>query len=441
MKRFYLFIAASLLSSNLFADSVKKQIQLTHTSKLKNRIPVVVRNVDSSDILVIDVSFKTGIRDLAAGKKALNNIGFKALPFGSKNFPKQKLDQLLEKESIAVECEGGIEISHCMITALSEQLDLAVHLISDIIIHPEFDPSSMENLRARLVSEQMAVLQNPDRHVNEIVNQIYYPKNHPYRLDFSDAAEELKKIPISEIKSFHSGVLDAGLMQIVAISNLKPNLIANALGKYFSGIKVKNRKSVAVADPKYSASENFKLVNRDIPTAYLRAKFPVPGQRHKDAVATRLTFDILSEDLMEEIRTKRSLSYSVFATPIQHTVGIGVIAASTPKPKETLEAIEFVLRKIMTQNLTKEQLNEYKTGLITTYYQTLESHQTLANALGSSLIYFGNALELYKLPAKVEAVTSADVKRIANQYLKEMRLGVLFNEKKFERKWADTILK
>lgn len=448
MKRNPLVAIALLLSANIASaelvskESIQRQVNLTHKSSLPNKIPVVVRNVDSSDILVVDVSFKSGIRDFPDGKKALNQFVFKGMPFGGKEFPKEKLYALTEKESIGLECEGGIEISHCSVAALSEQLDVALRLLADVILHPEFDKSAMENLRARLVSEQLSTMQNPDKAVNEIVNQVYYPKGHPYRMDSADAAVELKKMNLTELKKTHDELLDASLMQIVAVTNLPTAKILPLLAKHFGAIanhgKIKKRSPVH--DPKYVAAHDFVLNNRDVPTAYMRAKFPVPGQTHKDATATRLTFEILSDELTEEIRTRRSLSYAVFAAPIQHTIGIGLLSASTPKPKETLEAMVQVLHKVMTKPYTKEQLEEYKTGFITNYYLTLENHVSLATALGTSLAYFNDANELYSLPQKLDKLNAADVQRIAKQYIKQMRLGVLFLDKSFDKKWANSLL-
>lgn len=437
------FLSISALGAPIVSkESLKRQRSLTKFLWLKSGTPLTVRQVESSDILVMSLFIQNGTRNLPYEKRAVNDFALNALPFGGKKFPKNKMDEVIANESISVDCDGGIEISGCHVVGLTEQLSLVTEILADIVLTPEFNKISVENLRSRLVSKQLATAQNPDQMVNEIVNQVYYPRNHPYRLDFTDAAEQLKSITLEELKDYHSRLIAESPMNIVVVTNLSPEKITKQLEKHLILPKRKSKISpiVSVQDPSYDKNFVFKIVDRDIPTAYMRAKFPVPGQGHPDAIATRLTFDIISEDLMEEIRTKRSLSYSVFASPIQHSIGIGVLSASTPKLKETIEAMALVLDRTVRKKFSIQELEEYKTGMLTTYLQSLETHQSLASALGGHVCYHGSPFNLYEFPQKLDSVKPEDINRIARSYLKNMRVGVLFKEKEFQKDWLEPLL-
>ena len=102
----------------------------------------------------------------------------------------------------------------------------------------------------------------------------------------------------------------------------------------------------AVVPPVFEEAKSYAFHDRTLPTAFIRVKFNSPSVTDKDATATRFMYEILSEELGELIRTKRSLSYAVGAYVIQYTAGIGVISASTSKPKETLEAMHEVIAQL-----------------------------------------------------------------------------------------------
>jgi predicted Zn-dependent peptidase len=178
-----------------------------------------------------------------------------------------------------------------------------------------------------------------------------------------------------------------------------------------------------------------------LPTAYIRIKVNAPSITDQDAVAARLMFEILSEELGDEIRTKRSLSYAVHAFLIEYHVGVGVLNASTSKPKETLVAINDVLQKMKSKDWTNEELAEYKTGFATSFYLTQETHASLASALGSALYFYGDANEHYELPRQLEKVTPADIKRLANRWLSDLRVGIIFGRSEFKDEWAQDLIK
>ncbi len=201
-------------------------------------------------------------------------------------------------------------------------------------------------------------------------------------------------------------------------------------------IKTVKLAPVAVAAPKIDGKKTYNFHDRELPTAYIRMKFNAPGAKEKDRVGAKLLFEILSEELGEEIRTRRSLSYSVGSAILQYNAGLGLIVASTSKPKETLEAMHVVIEALKKKKYTEEEIREYKNVFATNYFLTQETHDSLSTAISSSLDYHGSTDELYELPKQLEKVTAADINRMANQYLKDFRVGVIYGRKDFDDKWA-----
>ena len=224
-------------------------------------------------------------------------------------------------------------------------------------------------------------------------------------------------------------------MNLTIVGPLQKKDIHTVSANSFAKINKRKVAKIILPVPTYDPKNNFAFEHRDIPTAYLRFKFNAPPAKDPDFAALRLLFHILSKELGEEVRTKRSLSYAIYAFTAQFTIGYGSIGAWTSKPKETLAAIKEVLQKLKDRELTKQALTEYKTVFATNYFLDLETNGSLASSLSESQFYHDGYEEFYNYPRKIDAVTPKDIKRLANSVLKNFRLGVIYHKDKFKREW------
>jgi len=421
-------------------ESIAKQKALTKSHKLSNGIQVTTRSIPGSDILALAISFEGGQRDIPTGRKSLNRWAFGAMPMAAAGYPRAKVHELTEKYSLAMTCGGGIEYSNCSISTVSEYWSIALPLLTAIVTKPEFAEADINLVKDRMKAQLRNTTQEPEQYVNEVVNRIYYPAGHPYRLNHDESLAELEKLSRTDLVDFHKNTLNASRMRIVVVSSMPEKKLLADLEKAFGKIKSSKAETIPALDAAFSIDQSYAFEDRDIPTAYIRAKFDAPSVTSKDAVASRLMFEILSEELGDEIRTKRSLSYSVYSFGLQYSKGIGAIGASTSKPEETLSAMNDVIKKMKTHSFSEDDINQHKNGFSTAYYLTQETHASLAEALLGSLNYYGNTDYLYELPRALDKVNAAEIKRLANQILVNMRVGVIFPRSKFKDEWAKNLI-
>jgi zinc protease len=443
----FLICLSTIASSSAFAvslvsdETIEKQTKLTKTFKLSNGIEVIQRSIPASDILTISVTFGNGIKDIATGKKSVAKWLWATLPMASKKYPKKRVFQISEKYAIELGCSAGIEYSSCTMGTINDNWNVSLDLFNDLIMAPSLTREDASLSKERIIAGLKDTPSDPGRYVNEVVNRIFYPKNHPYRLNHDESLKEMDSLTHPNLKAFHKRVLNAKNMRITVVSSLSQNILKRDLERAFGKIKSGPAIAVKVDSPKFDESNAFSFEAREIPTAYIRAKFVVPPAASKDAVAAKLMFEILSEELGEEIRTRRSLSYSVFSYVIHYSMGIGVIGASTSKPKETLEAMQVVIDRFKKKVYSKGNLDEYKRIFATGYFLTQETHSSLASAINGSRFFHGSVDSLYNMPKELEKVTPKTINRIANEYLNNFRIGVIYDRKKFKDSWAKDMIK
>ncbi len=430
------------LAVTLVTDqTIKIQKDLTSVHKLKNGIPVILRKIPDSDIVQLNVAFANGLKDLPVGKKALNEWFWQVLPLASKSFSREKVFSLSEKFSLEIGCGGGIEVASCGLGTINDYWKDSLPLFADLINNPSLTDQDVKLTKERLVASLRNTPSDPGGYINEIVNSVFYPTGHPYRLNHDEALQELDKLAKKDLQAMHKQVLNAASMSIVVVSSLPEKQILADLEKAFGKIGKAAVLPVTPELPKFDAAKAYVFKDRELPTAYIRIKLNAPSVLDKDSVATKLLYEILSEELGDVIRTKRSLSYAVHAFAIQYSLGIGVLSASTSKPKETLEAMHEVLEQMKTKTYSSEEIEEYKHVFATNYYLTQETHASLAGALAGAWHFYKNPNEHYELPRKLDGVTAEDIKRLANDTLNDLRIGVIFGRKTFEDAWAQDLIK
>lgn len=432
-------ILLPLFSSVLFAvgapQLIARDANFTNIEKLRNGVPLVILETQGSDIVTLAVTFQRGSSDESFNRRAINQLALETMTYATKKFSKKQIFALTEKYSIGLNCSGGVEISRCAATTIREYLPQAIDLLAAVVNEPLFNPDDVTLAKKQRVADFQQELQNPESQVNATVNSIFYDEQHPYRLLPKDGIQQTQSLKSEDLKAYHGSLLDSSSLFITYAGPKVSSSTRNTLQNKFGKMKNLNKPRKIVVAPAFDSKKRLAFEHREIPTAYIRIKFNAPSVTSKDAPAADLMFEILSERLQEEIRTKRSLSYAVYAGTIQYNQGIGMISVSTSKPKETLDAITSVVKLFKEKGVSWEELDEQRNVFTTSYFLTLESQNSLASALSSFQNYFGDARKLYDLPGQLASVTTADVLRVAKDSLKNFRVGVVYDKSKFDSKW------
>ncbi len=430
-------LAKELVSS----ETIKLQKDSTITFKLKNNTLVTYREIPHSEIAVVELAFTQGEASLARADRPGLGALAELMERGSVSYPKPKLSELLEKYSTGISCSFGIELGFCGMATLSGSLPELLPAFASVIRDPDLNSVEAELVLEQEKASEAAALQDPETYVNEVVNKVFYGDGHPYWTDQKNRLQDLDEIKLDNLKRLHARLLADVPKHIVVVGSLPLARLKELLEANFSFLPEISAKRLQVQAPVYDPKHAYEIAARAIPTSYIRAKFSAPGIQDADFIATQLMVHILSEELENEIRTKRSLSYSVYAQVLPYTTGIGVIHVSSSKPMETMEALRIIIDKLRKQKLSVGELNRYRTVFATSYFLKLEEHSSLSSSLRSSVHYFDSADRLYEMPRLLARITPEEVQKAAQTYLQKFRLGVVYRENGFKPEWAEDFLK
>jgi len=425
------------LALHLVSDqTINSQRNLTSLERLNNGIPVIIRHETSSKIALISIGFDYGLKDTKPGRKSVGDLALPLMTKATKSYSKSQLNQLQEKYALSLGCDAGIDNSSCAMETVENYWNDTLPILASVVKEPLYDPEDIQILAQRSVAAIKDAMSEPDEYINEVVNGIFYENGHPY---VNTLEEKLKAIPslnALDLVKAHSELLDASRMVITVVSNIPKAKIISDLNQHFGSIRgTENFKRTFVPYPKNEELSKVAANFKDIPTSYIRIKFPTPNAQHADAASMDLLFEVLSEYLHTEIRTKRGLSYSVHAYTSQGSIGHGGIIVSTPKPKEVIPIINQLIKQFKTKTLSQKEVDQFKTGFATGFFTSAETHGSLASNLYSSFYYDGTYDTFFSFPRRLDKTTPQDLKRLANQYLKDMKIGFIGPKNQYDETW------
>lgn len=157
------------------------------------------------------------------------------------------------------------------------------------------------------------------------------------------------------------------------------------------------------------------LLPRDAEQVHFMAAFPGVGSEDKASYALRHLANILgggmTSRLFQEIREKRGLVYSVYATPIQYADGgaLGFYAGTGAEEVAELVPVFFEeLRKVQ-DGVTAVELERSKEQMRFAVGKSLESTMRRADRFARTLLRTGEIRTIEQIFKRIDAVTVEDV--------------------------------
>ncbi|HEX8737037.1 MAG TPA: pitrilysin family protein, partial [Pyrinomonadaceae bacterium] len=256
--------------------------------------------------------------------------------------------------------------------------------------------------------------------------------NHPYSNDPRGTMETVSRFTADDLRAYHQKVLQTSQLLLVIVGDLDAadlqKRITDAFGKLPKG---------AYKEPPATAFKfsepTLDITTRALPTNYIQGVFDAPSVASPDFYAMRVATTLLRDRVFEEVRVKRNLSYAPSADMNALGVSTGNIYVTAV---DANQAISVMLNEI--KNLKNEQVDEREisgvTGqFLTTYYVGQETNAAQAGELAKYELIGGGWRNAFGFLDKVKQVTPADVQRVSQKYMKNLRFIVLGDPKAINR--------
>ncbi|MBV8629307.1 MAG: insulinase family protein, partial [Silvibacterium sp.] len=342
-----------------------------------------------------------------------------------------KLDDLLEAKAAKVETGGDIDSTAVTWSCLSRDEDQVFAIAVDLLEHPAFSDEKLKLAKQQAVAGIIRRNDDASAIAQREAGMLVYGKNSPYARQPEIAT--VMSVTVDDLKAWHTKTLSPNNMIIAVEGDFDPAAMEKKLNDTFESMPR------GAAWPKPSGdfpgpTHSLYFINKDDVN---QSNVWIVGlgteRNNPDYYALNVMNEIFSggfgSRLFQEVRTRLGLAYSVegvYGASYDHP-GIFFTEAST-KSESTVEATKAMLSQIddlRTRPFTEAELTGAKDQLLNSFifhYDTKE--KILAEAV--TLEFYGYPQDfLEKYRAGIEAVTIADLERVARKYIDPSKLAVL----------------
>jgi predicted Zn-dependent peptidase len=301
------------------------------------------------------------------------------------------------------------------IRVLSDALDMAIDLLTDIMWAPAFRPEEVEAERQVILEEILMHADEPADLVHEVFSAALFP-DHPLGRDVLGEEATISAMARDEIAAFHSQHYRPANITLAAAGDLDHDKIVAGIERTFSG---PTGGVAPVRVPPRESDGRIAVVTRPTEQAHLVVGVPALDRDDEDryalAVLNHVVGGGMSSRLFQEIRERRGLAYSVYSyrSSYQGAGSMAVYAGTSPaKAREVLGLIHGELDRLDERGITERELLMAKSHLLGSLALSLEDSGARMSRLGRSQLVHGRVPPVDEIERRLQAVTLADVDRV-----------------------------
>lgn len=333
--------------------------------KYKNlNIPLLYEFDNSMPVVNFKLIFKAS-GSVANGKfPGLANLVAKMLNEGTSKLGVSKFANLLELKAVNLSIFSGFETFGFEINTLKENFDYGLNLLISLLKDPNFTQKTLDKIKTLIKGEIASNNTDFDYLSRTELNRLLY-ENTSLEYPQIGTLESIDKIGLNEVKEFFDALFLENLF-IVLAGDIKENINLNELLNCFKNGNKNNLPFIKTSDEK-----KLSFVKKQVEQAYIY--FGAPYNVKKDEIfkANVAIFIFGSSGfgsrLMEEIRVKRGLAYSIYARAdfgLSSSKIWGYMQTKNESKDDAINVIKSEFLKFVKDGVSQDELNSAKNFLL-----------------------------------------------------------------------------
>jgi zinc protease len=397
---------------------------------LANGLRMVVVEQHETPSLSLQLLLPGGKVYAPPAKAGLADATAALLREGTQTRSTQQIAEAIDSVGGTITTGASLESAFVSVLVTSDQIDLGLDLLSDLVLRPSFPAEELERWRHQTLSALQIDLSDPSYMATAAFQRLVLG-DHPYGRPSSGTMASVQGLTRNDVVAFHHRQYVPNEAILAVVGDVKAADAFSRVERAFGGWT----KGEAMTIPPVTGTPQRRIVVIDKPDAVQteirvgQAALPYRDPDHYTAVVYDAVLGSSpSSRLYEEVRRKRGLSYgasSEFRMPTQP----GWFLASTyTKTESTVEALGVVLDVLGAMDdkpVPAEELAQRKTYVTGAFPLEIETPDGVAAKVLEAMKFgYGKEyLESYR--ERIDAVTAEQVQSFAGKRIQPDRMLIV----------------
>jgi predicted Zn-dependent peptidase len=435
-----LFVAGTATTSQA-AQQGKAQAQQTVQSVVAkqaalvtefdvNGLKVLLKRREGSLTVAAGLFFRGGSSNINAENAGIEALMLSVATEASTNFPRDRMRSELSRMGTVIGSSSNNDYSVLSLATTRLYFDHSWQIFTDVALRPSFTKEDVGLVQQRMVVSLSDDTDNPDVYLQKLQEHVAYT-GHPYLNSTGGTAETVSKLTAEDLRSYHTKLMETSRMLLVIVGDLNPAEVRDLVTASFGKLARGNYKPETVP-PLVFEKSSVEVTPRDLPTNYIQGLFTAPSLTSPDIYAMRIASSLLRDRVFEEVRVRRNLSYAPDAFLRTQAANVGGLYVTAVDANQSIRVMLSEIARLQNEPVSSDDIRSVIAQYLTTYYLGQETNAAQAGELAQYELIGGGWRNSVDFLERLEAVTPADIQRVSQKYMRNIRFVVLGNPKSID---------
>ena len=402
--------------------------------QLSNGLAAWIVEVHEVPVVQVNLVVRAGTANDPAGKYGVASLTAAMLREGAGTKSSLELADAVEFLGADLNASSGIDASAVRLHVPVARIGDALPLMADVALRPTFPAEELERQRQMRQTDLLQARDNAATIASLAFSRVLYGPSHRFGTAAMGTAATLSAFTRDDLLSFYRGAFRPDNATLVVVGDITPDRILPLLETSFGSWKSASAAAAAPALPTASPPARRQVYVVDKPGApqtQIRIGTIGVARSTPDFFAIQVMNTILggsfSSRLNLNLREKRGYTYGASSgfdmrlSPGPFSAQAGV---QTDKTSESLTEFFNELNGIL-KTVPADELARAKNYVALRFPTTFETTGDIARRLEDAIVYRLPDDYFPRYVQNIDAITAADVQRVAQKYIQPDRLAVV----------------
>ncbi len=314
----------------------------------------------------------------------------------------------------------------------TSQLDSALALFSDVVLHPAFRTEDFERVKKNRLTALVQLKDRPTAIADQAYAAILYGGSHPYGHNLLGTEASITGMTTADVQSFYRTNFIPNNSTLIVVGDVTADQVEKKISALLGGWQRGTVSPFQFSDAPKAGATTVYLIDKPgaAQSSFRIGAIGVPRST-KDYFALSVMNTILggtfTSRLMQNLRETHGYTYGARSRfDMRRSAGPFTASAEVVAAKTDSGLVEFMKElNAIRDTVPAVELNKAKRFLQLSMPSDFETTQQIANQLIPVVLY-GLPLDYYNnYVGNIESVTQADVQRVAKQYINPASLAIV----------------
>lgn len=404
---------------------------------LSNGVPVWI--VEQHEVPVVSVALviKSGGAADRAGRFGLASFTATMLDEGAGSRDALALADAIDYLGASIDTGAGFDASTVSLYTPVARLGDALDLMADVAIRPTFATNEIERIRKERLTSLLQVRDNPPAIGATAFPRLVYGATHRYGTGLAGTETTVAAFTADDLRAFHSTHYRPQNAHLIVVGDIAPDAAMALLEKSFGGWTAAATAATfpapaALLDAPKAGPRTIYLIDKPgAAQSVIRVGWTGAPRSTPDYYAIQVLNTILGGSFTSRLNTNlrevHGYAYGAGSAFDMRVGGGPFFAAANVQTDKTAESVTEFFNELtrIGETIPAEELEKAKNYVALGFPQDFETTRDIAAKLAEQIIYDLPEGWYDSYMAKIQAVTGADVERVADTYITPDRFAVV----------------